>query len=393
LLLQFLVIAFVRGKLNMSSDTKNNVFARKYRPQKLQDVVGQDSAVRILTNAFKSNDLYSCFLFGGHLGSGKTTTARILAAMENCEQGPSLEPCGECRTCKEIFNGQSSDIREINAASDNGIDVIRRLEDFVSTPPMYAKVKYVILDEFHRMSRQAADSALKLFEEPPPNVRFVLCTTDVQKLIGTINSRALPLRFVKIPWVVIIEHLKTICKKENIFASEDALKLISRKADGSLRMALRNLQICKLYAGADAEISEDSAQIALGSISDNSYFDLMNCILTKDAMNAIKSVQSIFMGGYDVEQAISGITEYLRTMMVITTCQSTAGLLYLTEEEKKKYIHQVKKMSIELITEILGLLYEVNKGIALNINPQTLLEAFAIKSMFVVAKKEREVKA
>jgi DNA polymerase-3 subunit gamma/tau len=371
---------------------KSNVLALKYRPTKLADLVGQESVATTLTNAFQANDLYQCFIFGGNFGCGKTTTARILAAMENCEKGPTLEPCGECKMCREIFSGSSSDVKEINAAADNGIEMIRNLEDFVAVRPLLARVKYVILDEVHGLSRQAIESCLKLLEEPPPGVRFVLCTTDAHKLKGTIHSRAMPFRFVKVPWPQIAIHLKEIAKRENIPADDSALKLAARMADGSVRNSLRNLQLLMTYAGGKA-VTAEVAQQALGTVSDDSFFGLVDAVLAKDPQSGIKIVQTLFAGGNEFQQIVDGLIEHLRTLMVLTSCQNTAGLIFLSEDEKKRYVHQIKRMSIHLVTEMISLLYEVVKGVSVNMSPQMLLEHYILKSIFAYAKIERQAKA
>jgi DNA polymerase-3 subunit gamma/tau len=372
---------------------KSNVLALKYRPTKLSSVVGQENVTTTLTNAFLNEDLYQCFIFGGNFGCGKTTTARILAAMENCQahKGPTLEPCGECQMCRDIFSGQSSDVKEINAASANGIDDIRNIVEFVSVRPLLARVKYVILDECHMLSIAAREATLKILEEPPEGVRFVLCTTDAHKLKGTIHSRAMPFRFNKVAWPQILEHLRVIASCEGIKADEAALKVCARLSDGSVRNSLRNLQLLITYAGKNP-ITAEIAQQALGVVSEDNFFELTDSILAKDATSAIKSIQLMVGKGQGIEQIMAGLTEHLRNLMVLTSCQNTSGILFLSEDEKKRYVHQIKRMSIHLVTDMITLLYDVQKGAAVNMNPQLLLEQFVLKAMFAVAKLERLAK-
>jgi DNA polymerase III subunit gamma/tau len=309
-----------------------------------------------------------------------TSAARILAAMENCETGRTLEPCGKCKMCREIFSGTSTDVREINAASANGIDDIRNVEDFVSSHPLLARVKYCLFDECHAWSRQAAESALKVFEEPPEGVRFVLCTTDLHKLKATIQSRCMPFRFVKVPWQTIAEHLNNIAKKEGFAVEEAALKIASRLSDGSVRNSLRNLQLMVNYAGG-ANVTAEVAQRALGAIDDNHWYTLIDAIASMDASVGMKTIQKLLNQGQDIGQILDGLTEHLRTLMVLTSCTNTAGLIFLSEEEKKRYIDQTTRVSIDLVVEMISLLYEVNRGITFNVNPQVLMESFIIKSM------------
>lgn len=365
---------------------KTDVLALKYRPTKLADVIGQDSVVTAITNAFKNKDLYSCYIFAGNFGCGKTSVARILAAMENCENGPTLEPCGKCKLCKEIFAGESTDIREINAASSNGIDDIRNIANFVSSRPILARTKYVLLDEVHALSRQAVESGLKVFEEPPEGVRYVLCTTDLHKLKATIQSRCMPFKFVKVPWQIIAEHLAKIAKLENINADEAAIKIAAKLSDGSVRNSLRNLQLLSNYSDGK-QITAEIAQKALGGIDDKSWFQLIDAVVAADVPVALKEIQKLLNQGQDIGHILNGLTEHLRTLMVLIGCTNAqgniniSGLLYLSDEEKKRYADQASRVSIDSVVEMISLLYEVNRGLTFNVNPQVLLETFIIKSM------------
>lgn len=365
-----------------------DILALKYRPSRLADVVGQESVVTTLTNAFKDKNLYQCYVFAGAFGCGKTSTARILAAMENCENGPTLEPCGKCRMCTEIFSGESIDIREINAASANGIDDVRNIADFVSSRPMLARVKYVILDECHALTRQAVESALKVLEEPPPGVRFVLCTTDLHKMKGTIQSRCMPFRFTKVHWQQIAEHLRNVCNAEKIEADDGALKIAAKIAEGSVRNALRNLQLMVNYAGK-SPITADIAQRALGAILDTQWFSLIDAITSKDVPNAMKVIQTTLNQGIDVEHILHGLTDHLRNLMLLTSCRKIDDLTFFGQDEKQRYEHQIKNLTIDLVVEMISLLYEVHRGITVNINPQVLLESYIIKSIQAHAAIER----
>jgi DNA polymerase III subunit gamma/tau len=365
------------------------VLALKYRPKCLSDIVGQETVVTTLTNAFNAGSLPQTMLFCGQFGGGKTTLARILAAMENCETGRTLTPCGKCKNCEDIFLGRSFDIKEINAAQNRGIDDIRNLSEFVSVRPLNARVKYILMDEAHQLSREAAESALKMLEEPPDGVRYILATTDVHKLKGTIQSRCMPFRFNKISWPTLAAHIKDIAGKENISINDDAIRIIAKISDGSVRSALRNLQLVNTF-GFGKQIDSSVTQQALSSIDDFVHFDFMDAVLSKDATKAIKIISSMFEKGIEFQKIFDSHLDYLRSLMIILTCSSTAGLIYLTEDEKKKYIDQIgkvdKDVAIYLITSMIGSLHDISRGAALNINPQTLFEKYAVTSMMEYSK-------
>jgi len=369
--------------------TKDKVLALKYRPKKLTDIIGQEVAVKILTNSFKNNNLYHCYLFNGFFGSAKTTTARILAAMENCEKGPTLEPCGICSQCVSIFNGNHYDIKEINASQNRGIDDIRNLQEFVSISPLKARVKYVILDEIHQLTPDAQEASLKLFEEPPEGVRFILATTDAQELQETIHSRCMDIKFFKISWVKISEHLKNIAQLENIQINNDAIKIASKLADGSVRNSLRNLQT--LWSAYPNELIDgEKAQQILGAIDNNLWFDYINNLVEGNVPACFKTIQDILGKGQSFKSILDGFQEHLRNLLVILSCNNTSGLIYLSTEEKQKYIEQIKNLSIDTVIDCISLLGIVAQNVEYNLSPQLLLEQYSIQCMIIIGKKAKK---
>jgi DNA polymerase-3 subunit gamma/tau len=366
----------------------------KYRPKKWSEVIGQDHIVQTLQNGLASGDMHQTYIFSGPFGDGKTSSARILAACLNCEKfkKPTTEPCGECRTCKEIFAGVSSDIKEMNAAKERGIDDIRNLADFVAMRPLVARVKVAIIDEVHRLTPEAAESALKLFEEPPEGVVFILCTTDLQKMKVTIQSRCLPFRFSKISWMQLAELLKSIADKEGYKYEDAAIKQAAKLAKGSGRNAMNNLQLLKTFAG-DNPITVEVAAKALGAVSENDYFALVDSIISKDIQSGMKILQAIFNRGQDIDTLLNGLQDHLRSLLVLTTCQNTAGLLHLNEDEKQKYVVQYAKVSINQVLKMISLMYGVSQGILVGQNPQLLLERYLVESTIACAAIEREEKA
>src|SRR6202046_1914768 len=218
------------------------VIARKYRPQTFSDIVGQQHVTRTLANAIRSNRVAHAYIFAGVRGVGKTTTARILAKAMNCANGPTAEPCNECDSCREITSGSSLDVLEIDAASNRGIDQIRELREMVRYAAVGGRYKVVILDEAHQLTDEASNALLKTLEEPPDKVIFILATTQAEDLVDTIKSRAQLFQFRSLTFAEISEALTRIVKAENLQIEDDAVAVLARAAEGSLRDSLSLLE-------------------------------------------------------------------------------------------------------------------------------------------------------
>ncbi len=368
-----------------------DILANKYRPKKLADIIGQESAVKILSNTITSGQLHHAYIFGGKFGIGKTSCSRIFAASVNNKSGMTLEPDLSDPDILDIYEGKSKDVREIDAASNRGIEDIRELKNVIQYSPFVFKYRFVIIDEAHRLTGDGAEAALKMIEEPPKNVIFILCTTDVDKLKETIHSRCISLRFNKVPVETIFHNLKKIATSEKIEIEDSAVRLAARLSKNSVRNSIQNLQTLITFANGQ-KITSEIAENALSAVNENKYFDLVDAILKPDAGEAMRIIESILCGGRDVGEVVNGLVDHLRTMLIIQTCQSTAKLLFLTEEEKKKFTHQSKDLSIPIILYMLDAISEVNKGIALNLNPQTMLEKFVVQSI-IFGKTDRNNKS
>ena len=213
------------------------VLARKYRPKNLSEIIGQPVVVRILENAIRMNRIPHVFLLSGPMGVGKTSTARVIAKSLNCEKGPTIHPCETCKSCKEINEGRGIDVIEIDGASNRKVEEARRIIESMKYPPLFSLYKVYIIDEVHMLTLEAFNALLKTIEEPPPYVKFVLATTNMQKMPPTVLSRCMILDFKKIPELLVKKHILEICKKEQITMQEDAAMLISGLCEGSLRNA------------------------------------------------------------------------------------------------------------------------------------------------------------
>lgn len=355
-------------------------FANKYRPKKMSDLVGQDHIVKILSNAILTDSLHHAYLFGGKFGCGKTSAARLLAACVNNPGGSSLTPDESNPLVQSIFEGKSIDVKEIDAASNRGIEDIRALKESISFAPLESKYKFVIIDEAHRLTDAAAEAALKMIEEPPPNVIFVLCTTDVHKLKETIYSRCQPLRFSKIAWDVIGQQLSKVAKNENLDIDENAIKIAARLSKGSMRNALQNLQMMATLAGKQ-KITKELAEQALGAMDEGHFFVLVDAILKPDAGEAMRVIDRILSDGRDIGDVLEGLVGHLRVLMLAKTCQSTSGLVYLTEAEKKRYEMQKNSIHLQLVVKMIELVGDINRAINLNMSPQVALETFVVQSI------------
>jgi len=371
-----------------------DAFARKYRPKKLADLVGQEHVVKVLLNSLKQDDYHHAYIFAGKFGCGKTSTARIFAAAVNNPDGASAEPDLESELVKRIFEGKHPDIKEIDAAASGSIDGIRDLKEQIKYAPMECKYRFVILDEAHRLSGAAAEAALKMIEEPPANVIFILCTTDPQKLKDTIHSRCLPLRFNALSWNQAFQYLCKVADAEKIDYDEAALKIAARKSKGSARNALQNLQMLITFAGEGNKITTEIAQQALSAIDENFYFHLVDAIVKPDAGEAMRIVDKLLADGRDVGEVLDGLVGHLRNLLVITTAPSTQGLIYLTDDEQKRYMHQRNSLPSGLaaafIIEALENLAETSRSIQLNLNPQVMLEGFVVKTIMSAATLRRK---
>lgn len=354
--------------------------ALKYRPTNLSEVIGQEVVVQSLTNAFKTKTLHHAYIFGGKYGCGKTSVARILAAMENNDKGPSLTPDPDAKNVKDILSGKSIDVKEIDAASNRSIDNIRALKEEIRYSPVECRMKYVILDECHSLTGQAAEAALKMIEEPPKHVRFILATTETHSLIKTIHSRCITLKFNKVSWMLMYENLKKIADNEGIEYEENALKIAARSADGSVRNSIQNLQTLINFAGGE-KITSDGAQKCLGAIDNSLYFHLIGSIIDTDVPKAMQTVDRLMRDGKQADQVLDGLQNHMRNLMIIKTCPSNFASFGYGEDETKRYEHQASNCGLELVLNMIDELVNVNYAITYNLDPQMVLEEFIIKGI------------
>lgn len=309
---------------------------RKYRPQKLDDIVGQAHIKRALTNAIELNKISHAYLFTGPRGTGKTSTARILAKSLNCVNGPTITPCEECESCKAITATVPIDVIELDAASNRSVDDAREILEKVNYAPVNGKYKIYIIDEVHMLTDAAFNALLKTLEEPPKNVIFILATTESHKVMDTIKSRCQRFDFKRITTNDIIEHLRKIADKEQIKISDEALSVIAKSSAGGMRDSLALLDQVSTM-GATDEITVDDINSLLGRISFDSLMELSSDIANSDGAAAINHLEKIYNDGNEPIQILTNLLLFFKNILVLKTCnrESVSLITGLSDEQIK----------------------------------------------------------
>ena len=292
------------------------VLSRKWRPQSFGDVVGQEHVTQTIQNAIKLERIGHGYIFTGPRGVGKTTVARVLAKVLNCKEPQDNSPCNTCSYCKEITDGRSMDVLELDGASNRGIDEIRELRESVKYPPNSGKYRVYIIDEVHMLTKEAFNALLKTLEEPPPHVVFILATTDPHKVPQTILSRTQRFDFRRLSIKLISNHLAEILNREDINFEEPALQLIAKKADGSMRDSLSLLDQVIAYSGDKIEV--EPVRSSLGIIHDSLYVNLFVGIATKNVASIITELDSLFNAGHSIDDFISRFNEIMRNALIVS---------------------------------------------------------------------------
>jgi DNA polymerase-3 subunit gamma/tau len=322
---------------------------RKWRSQTFNDLVGQEPIIRTLKNALSSGKLAHAYLFTGPRGTGKTSTARLLAKTINCVAPLNGEPCNVCQQCREITAGNSFNVIEIDAASNRGIDNIRDLRDKIMMPPSTGKYKVYVLDEAHMLTTEAFNALLKTLEEPPPYAVFVLATTDVHKMLPTVLSRCQRFDFKRITTRQIVEHLEYVAAQEQVQIERPAAELIARAAAGGMRDALSLLDQAIAYAGA--EISLAQVQAMLGVADPRAIQKLITSVAELDSAAVLHFIHELAEAGADLRQLNMQVAEYWRALMLAKAGADIATILDLSEDEAREIRQTAQLFDLEELTE------------------------------------------
>jgi DNA polymerase-3 subunit gamma/tau len=355
------------------------VLARKYRPTTFDEVVGQEPIAQTLRNAIETNHVAHAYLFCGPRGVGKTSMARILAMALNCTsaKGPTSEPCGKCASCKGIYLGEDMDVREIDGASNNHVEDVRKLRDNAIYRPSHSRFKVYIIDEVHMLSPGAFNALLKILEEPPEHVKFIFATTDVHKIPETIQSRCQRFDFKNISTADIVKRLGQVCKAEKVKASEEVLVHLARRARGGMRDSQSLLD--QLIAFSPGEITREAVDFVLGKSFDEEIDRLLEAFRAKDSAEALRAAGSLISAGQDLTEFLGQLAETLRSLMVIKACGRDDKLLDLPSERVQKLEGFAPAFSLETVLYMLQAVGEADRKMRTATEKRIVFESTLVK--------------
>jgi len=365
------------------------IFARKFRPQTFEEIVGQGTITTTLKNAIRQERVPQSFLFSGPRGVGKTSTARILAKALNCKEGPTEKPCGKCISCKEIEQGNSMDVLEIDGASNRGIEEIRTLRENVKFKPSAGRYKIYIIDEVHSLTGDAFNALLKTLEEPPAHVKFIFATTESHKVPLTILSRCQRLQFKRISVPEAVEKLEKIAQKEKLKCEKNALFMIAKNTEGALRDAESLLD--QLASFSEGRIKEEDVLTLLGLAPEEMYISALGAIREKRGEEIFRLVKKLYEEGADLAQFAKGLFEAFRNLLVLKAAPQAEALIEVSPEmvlKLRKLASAFSQGELLLALSILqNLQVQLRRPVA---PPKLLIEAALLKLVYIEGLKPLE---
>ena len=355
------------------------VIARKYRPQRFEDVVGQEHVTTTLANAIRSGRIAHAYLFCGPRGTGKTTLARIFAKALNCTGGPKPEFADDDPRVKEITEGRSLDVLEIDGASNNGVEQVRELRDTARFAPAASKFKIYIIDEVHMLSTAAFNALLKTLEEPPAHVKFLFATTDPEKVLPTILSRCQRFDLRRIPAKLIVEHLGRIAAQESVQIDEAALHAIARGADGGMRDAQSTLD--QLISFCGSTVVEADVLSMFGLAARAQLLELADAVLASDSANSLRLLDQLARSGKDLGRLLGDLLTHFRNLLIFKVSRGDKSLLEVSEAEMAALTAQVSRIEAEQLTFILDTLSQADNRQRDAANKRIFLEVTLLKAI------------
>lgn len=355
------------------------VLARKYRSTNFDELVGQDHVATTLKRAIESGRIAHAYLFCGTRGTGKTSTARILAKALNCLKSdkPTAEPCGKCDSCLAIARGDDLDVIEIDAASNTGVDNVREIIENAQYRPSRSRFKVYIIDEVHMLSKSAFNALLKTLEEPPSHVKFILATTEPEKVLPTILSRCQRYDFRGISSKEIAAHLKEICKKEKISAEDDALALVAKAGAGSMRDALSLLD--RLLSLGDKKLSIKDVEQMLGLPKAQLVFDLVDSIGRGDVKQTLERADALISSGLSPDSLIAALSDHLRNLLIALTCGKDSGLVDIPGLSESELFTQASKFDARTLSQDVAILEELRRNLRQNQTGRAMFDATLVR--------------
>jgi DNA polymerase-3 subunit gamma/tau len=362
----------------MAEDRQHQALYRRYRPQTPAEVLGQDHVVRALTGAIRDGRLHHAFLFCGPRGTGKTSTARILAKMVNCATGPTAEPCGGCDQCIAIRDGTHLDVVEIDAASHGGVEDARELREKAPTAPVQGREKVYIIDEAQRLSREAFDALLKVFEEPPAGVRFVLATTEPHKMPATIVGRCQRFDFRRHTMEGLSELLQKVAASEGVMLDDSAAHAIARHAEGSARDALSLLDQAGVLGGQ--KVDDAAIQALLGAPRSEVQVELADAVAVGDARTAFEVVNRLVQDGQDLRNVTNETLAHFRDLLLVKTAPGQEDLLDIPADGYEGLRIQAEKFTASELARVIELLLAAQNDMRWTTSPRLSLELALIRA-------------